>query len=69
LYPYFLTITRIGTNDFLRVRLGIGKPNDITENDQLAHNFVLQNFSPEKFAALTKLFPEAKERLLVWMKA
>jgi peptidyl-tRNA hydrolase, PTH1 family len=62
-------IDTLGTNDFLRVRLGLGRPNDITKDDQLAHNFVLQNFSAEELSALTKLFPEVQEKLVLWLNS
>lgn len=65
-------IDTLGTQKFLRVRLGIGKPtgNDVNElngatDDRLpSHDFVLQNFSPEELTELTKLFPEVKENLI-----
>lgn len=60
-------IEQLGTQNFLRVRLGIGEPArlgiDTSSNQLSSEDFVLQNFSPEELAELTKLFPEVKEQL------
>lgn len=66
-------IEQLGTQNFLRVRLGIGEPArlgiDTSSNQLSSEDFVLQNFSPKELAELTKLFPEVKERMLTWLKA
>lgn len=65
-------IDTLGTQEFLRARLGIGgqvRPGIGAANNQLSsEDFVLQNFSREELAELIKLFPEVKERLLMWLK-
>jgi PTH1 family peptidyl-tRNA hydrolase len=66
-------IKRLGTQEFLRTRLGIGGQVrlgiDASNNQLSSEGFVLQNFSQEELAELTKLFPEVKEHLLIWLKA
>lgn len=65
-------IEQLGTQEFLRVRLGIGGPArgdiDTSSNQLSSEDFVLQNFSPEELAELTKLFPEVKEQIMTWLK-
>jgi PTH1 family peptidyl-tRNA hydrolase len=58
-------IDTLGTQDFLRVRLGIGRPIDASNNlsESFASDFVLQNFSLEELVALTKVFSAVKEKL------
>ena len=59
-------IDTLGTKNFLRVRLGIGGQVQLGSG-LIGHidasDFVLQNFSPEEFVTLTKIFPEVKEKL------
>lgn len=62
-------IDALGTQDFFRVRLGIGRPTEVLGACMPAHDFVLQNFSPEELAALTGLFPKIQEELLLWLRA
>lgn len=56
----------LGTQDFSRVRLGIcGQERPESGLEPIdASDFVLRNFSPEEFVALTNIFPEVKEKLL-----
>jgi PTH1 family peptidyl-tRNA hydrolase len=60
-------IDKLGTQDFFRIRLGIGHPS--AENDACIspHDYVLQNFSPEELAGLQELFPKVKEEILHWL--
>ena len=74
-------IESLGTQDFFRIRLGIGRPDRIPpETGNVAgrpsaepeicfsaHDFVLQNFSPEELASLTTLFPTVKDEILRWL--
>lgn len=60
-------IERLGTQDFFRIRLGIGRPTEVLGACIPAHDFVLQDFSPEELAALTALFPKIKEDVLHWL--
>jgi PTH1 family peptidyl-tRNA hydrolase len=62
-------IDTLGTQDFFRIRIGIGHPTEVLGACMPAHDFVLQNFSPEELAALTGLFPKIKEDILLWLKA
>ncbi|MDO8565927.1 MAG: aminoacyl-tRNA hydrolase [Candidatus Moranbacteria bacterium] len=57
-------IGKLGTQDFFRIRLGIGHPAGDPGACISAHDFVLQNFSPEELTALQKLFPQVKEKIL-----
>ncbi len=70
-------IDALGTQNFPRVRIGIGRPASLPNLDEQADTannyvspeaFVLQNFSSEELATLTKLFPEVKNHLRAWLK-
>lgn len=75
-------IDRLGTQDFSRIRLGIGRPTEVMDacppesNPALsgmragmsAHDYVLQNFSPEELEALTALFPKVRDDILLLHK-
>lgn len=56
-------IEKLGTQDFYRIRLGIGRPAEVNGACMPSHDFVLQNFSAEEFATLSSLFPEVKDEL------
>lgn len=58
-------IDTLGTQDFCRIRLGIGRPTEVSGVCMPAHDFVLQNFSPEELANLALLFPKIKEEILL----
>jgi PTH1 family peptidyl-tRNA hydrolase len=60
-------IEKIGTQDFFRVRLGIGRPAEVTGTCMPSHDFVLQKFSPEELTTLSDLFPKVKDELLKWL--
>jgi PTH1 family peptidyl-tRNA hydrolase len=57
-------ITQLGTQDFFRLRLGIGRPADVTGTCMPSHDFVLKNFSAEESKNLSLLFPQIKEEVL-----
>ena len=57
-------ITHLGTQDFFRIRLGIGRPADVTGSCMPSHDFVLKNFSAEESANLSLLFPQIQEEVL-----
>ncbi|MEK9151530.1 MAG: aminoacyl-tRNA hydrolase [Patescibacteria group bacterium] len=76
-------IDTIGTQDFCRIRLGIGRPTETMgvcppeiERGSASwrragissHDFVLQDFSPAELKALTALFPKVQEETLQWIK-
>ncbi len=56
-------IEKLGTQDFTRIRLGIGRPTEVNGACMPSHDFVLQNFSKEELAALSALFPQVKDEL------
>lgn len=60
-------IEKLGTQDFPRVRLGIGRPTAVSGACMPSHDFVLQNFSKEELTTLSDLFPKVKEELLKWL--
>lgn len=51
-------IEHLGTQDFFRIRLGIGRPTETTGACMPSHDYVLGRFSDDEFVALEKLFPE-----------
>lgn len=60
-------IDKLSTQDFFRIRLGIGRPTGEPDTCISAHDFVLQDFTPEELAKLKELFPQVKEELLHWI--
>lgn len=56
-------IEKLGTQDFTRIRLGIGRPTEVAGACLPSHDFVLQNFSKEELALLTSLFPQVKDEI------
>lgn len=61
-------IEKLGTQDFPRIRLGIGRPATVAGVCMPSHDFVLQNFSKEEFATLSHLFPAVKDELHKWLR-
>ena len=57
-------IEKLGTQDFSRIRLGIGRPTEMVGVCMPSHDFVLQQFSQNELAALSNLFPQVKDELL-----
>ncbi len=51
-------IEHFGTQDFFRIRIGIGRPVEVAGVCMPSHDYVLGRFSEDEFAALEKLFPE-----------
>lgn len=60
-------IEKIGTQDFFRIRLGIGRPVEVSGACMPSHDFVLQKFSPTELSILSDLFPKVKDGLLKWL--
>ena len=56
-------IDSLGTQDFFRIRLGIGRPVPVEGSCITIHDYVLQKFSSEEMKKLESLFPEMKEIL------
>lgn len=61
-------IDTLGTQDFFRIRLGIGRPAEVTGVCVPSHNFVLQNFSTSELATLTEMFPKVQADILLWLQ-
>lgn len=57
-------IEKIGTQDFFRIRLGIGRPTEVNGFCMPSHDFVLQNFTEEELKNLSDLFPKVKEEII-----
>jgi len=61
-------IEKLGTQDYFRVRLGIGRPTPVSGTAcASSHDFVLQKFSPEELSTLSQLFPQTKDELIKWL--
>ncbi|MDP2837731.1 MAG: aminoacyl-tRNA hydrolase [Candidatus Moranbacteria bacterium] len=61
-------IEKLGTQDFPRIRLGIGRPVAVSGACMPSHDFVLQNFSKEELVTLSALFPAVKDELHKWLR-
>lgn len=57
-------IEKLGTQDFFRIRIGIGRPVEVNGVCMSSHDFVLQNFSPAEQQVLTELFPKIHQEIL-----
>jgi PTH1 family peptidyl-tRNA hydrolase len=57
-------IERIGTKDFNRIRIGIGRP----PLKELVSEYVLQSFTPEEKLELPKIFKETTLKIHDWLK-
>ena len=61
-------ITELGSQDFIRIRVGIGRPNiigdsvEINETDIIA--YVLSDFAPEEKQPITQVIPRVSEAIL-----
>ncbi len=51
-------IDHLRTQDFKRIRIGIGKPTEVLGFCEPHHNYVLDNFTPDEAKNLTVLFRE-----------
>lgn len=60
-------IEKLGTQDFSRIRLGIGRPAQRHGACMPSHDFVLEKFSPEELATLSALFPAVTDELTKWL--
>jgi PTH1 family peptidyl-tRNA hydrolase len=60
-------IDKLGTQDFFRIRLGIGHPTEVLGACMPSHDYVLQKFSSEELAKLPELFSKAKDETLAWL--
>ena len=57
-------IQELGTQDFIRLRVGIGRPDkpEISEDDIIA--YVLSDFTPAEKRAIDKIIPTVNEAIL-----
>lgn len=51
-------IERLGTQDFARIRIGIGRPTEVLGTCQPSHDYVLDAFSADEEKTLQGIFPE-----------
>jgi len=56
------TITELGSQDFIRLRVGIGRPAGASEDEIIA--YVLSDFTPEQRKAIAPVIPRVTEALL-----
>lgn len=61
-------IERLGTQDFFRIRIGIGRPAEVTGACMPSHDFVLKNFTSEESKNLSLLFPDIQEEILRFLE-
>lgn len=54
-------VDHLGTQDFFRIRLGIGRPTPENGICTTLHDYVLQKFTAEEKEGLERLFPEVKK--------
>jgi PTH1 family peptidyl-tRNA hydrolase len=61
-------IQELGTQDFNRIRIGIGRPDkpEISEDDIIA--YVLSDFAPAEKRAINKILPTVSEAILCLLK-
>lgn len=61
-------IQELGTQDFIRLRIGIGRPNkpEISEDDIIA--YVLSDFTPTEKRAINNILPQVSEAILCLLK-
>jgi PTH1 family peptidyl-tRNA hydrolase len=58
------TIERLGTNEFPRLRMGIGRP----PGQMQAPDYVLQDFSEDDLTIISETLDRAAEAALTWVK-
>ena len=58
-------IARIGTRDFYRIRVGIGRPegNDIPLKEEAVIDYVLSDFIPDERKIIDKIIPQVSEAI------
>jgi len=58
-------INELGSQDFIRVRIGIGRPNDADEASEAdVIDYVLNDFSPDEKKIITEVIPMVSEAIL-----
>ena len=57
-------ITCLGSQDFIRLRLGIGRPDKAEVSEDEIIGYVLSDFTPEQKQAITPVIPRVSEAIL-----
>ena len=57
-------IEKLGTNEFHRLRIGVGRPS----NNQEVADYVLNNFTPTEKNELKAIFTTCTQKILDWVK-
>jgi PTH1 family peptidyl-tRNA hydrolase len=60
-------IDRLGTQDFSRIRIGIGRPEEVLGFCQPGHEYVLGRLTEKEIEAQGKKLPEILERISHWL--
>jgi PTH1 family peptidyl-tRNA hydrolase len=55
-------IQELGSQDFIRVRIGVGRPEKVSEDEIIA--YVLSDFTSEQRKAITPIIPRVSEAIL-----
>jgi PTH1 family peptidyl-tRNA hydrolase len=55
-------IQELGSRDFIRVRIGVGRPEKVSEDEIIA--YVLSDFTPEQRKAITPIIPRVTDAIL-----
>ena len=55
-------INYLGSQNFIRIRVGIGRPAEISEDEIIA--YVLSDFTPEQKQAIVQVIPKVSEAIL-----
>ncbi len=55
-------IKEVGSQDFIRVRVGIGRPVEASDDETIA--YVLSDFTPEEKQAIAQVIPRVSEAIL-----
>ena len=58
------TDSEMGTQDFTRIRVGIGRPAKSTPSEDDIIAYVLSDFTPEEKQAVIQVIPSASEAIL-----
>jgi PTH1 family peptidyl-tRNA hydrolase len=57
-------IKELGSQDFTRIRVGIGRPNKAEISDDEIIAYVLSDFTPEQKQAIVQVIPKVSEAIL-----
>jgi PTH1 family peptidyl-tRNA hydrolase len=61
-------IQETGTRDFIRVRIGIGRPNKALSSEEDVINYVLSDFTPHEKRAIAEILPKVDETIICLLK-